>query len=215
MGAMLCIFDWDGTLSDSMAAIGCALHNAADALGLPRQTASMVRRAAGRMPEQAAQMLYPQDGALHHRLTTLYRQHLDRIDRRQPPPLYNGARQTLERLRASGHRLALATAMNRAAIDRAFAHHHLAPLFAATRTAAETSPKPDPQMLQEILRECGTSPDQAIMVGDGEQDMEMAHRAGMRAVAVAWGSTSKHRLAAHKPLAILDDIAELPALLPP
>ena len=47
--------------------------------------------------------------------------------------------------------------------------------------------KPDPAQLFEAARQLGVNADQALMVGDNIHDVEAAHAAGMRCVAVSYG----------------------------
>ncbi len=52
-------------------------------------------------------------------------------------------------------------------------------------TAARAKPFPDP--LLHALREIGKAPQDCIYVGDDLRDIQSAHAAGMKAVAVRWG----------------------------
>ena len=70
-------------------------------------------------------------------------------------------------------------------------------------------------MLHEILDSMEISPDQALMIGDTEYDMEMASRAGMDRLAVSYGVHSRERLMAHNPIGCLQNILELPEFLQP
>ena len=86
----------------------------------------------------------------------------------------------------------------------------LAEVFDATRCADEAPSKPHPQMLIDVMQSLDVRPEQTIMVGDTEYDMEMATNAGAGKVAVTCGVHSEERLARHAPLASLRHIAELP-----
>mgnify|MGYP000592643616 CR=1 FL=1 len=55
----------------------------------------------------------------------------------------------------------------------------------------------------------GDSPEEVIMVGDTEYDLEMARNAGVASVGVSFGVHSVERLADHAPLAIIDTLPEL------
>jgi phosphoglycolate phosphatase len=63
------------------------------------------------------------------------------------------------------------------------------------------------------MAELGIAPQQTIMVGDTEYDMEMATNAGTGKVAVRSGVHSEERLVRHEPLVCLDRVTELPAWL--
>ncbi len=68
-------------------------------------------------------------------------------------------------------------------------------------------------MVNEILRELGASPDAAVVVGDTEFDMKMAHNAGVAAVAAVYGNHASERLIASRPLATIGSLHDLPLVL--
>ena len=59
----------------------------------------------------------------------------------------------------------------------------------------------------------GLMPSETLVVGDTTYDLQMAANAKAFAVAVATGAHTKAQLAAEPCLAVLDGLAELPALL--
>ena len=81
--------------------------------------------------------------------------------------------------------------------------------FHATRTADETASKPHPMMLHELMAECDFSPEQLLMIGDTEFDIEMAHSANVDVVAVNCGAHSEEHLNKFNPLTILDNTRDL------
>ncbi|MFI5030622.1 MAG: HAD-IA family hydrolase [Reyranellales bacterium] len=58
---------------------------------------------------------------------------------------------------------------------------------------ADTFPvrKPDPRHILMLLERMGRTPDRAVMIGDSIHDVEAAHAAGLPAVLVSWGYTTK------------------------
>ena len=47
--------------------------------------------------------------------------------------------------------------------------------------------KPDPQIVNEVLRRSGQPADAAALVGDSPTDMKTARNGGIRGIAVQWG----------------------------
>ncbi|WP_438875151.1 HAD-IA family hydrolase, partial [Bacillus cereus group sp. Bce032] len=86
------------------------------------------------------------------------------------------------------------TGKSRRGLDRVLAGHGWSDFFDITRCADETASKPDPLMLHEILAHCRVEPGRALMIGDSPFDLEMARRAGMDSVAVAYGAQSLEQL---------------------
>src|SRR5260370_1136011 len=70
--------------------------------------------------------------------------------------------------------------------------------------------KPHPARLRLALDRLRLSPEVCVYIGDAPEDIQMAHRAGMRAVGVLGGSPVPERLRAASPDATIETIRELP-----
>lgn len=209
----LLVFDWDGTLSDSLERIVTCLQIAADEVGLPVPSEAEGRAIVGLGLPEALARLFP--GAAEERLAALqesYARHYVRLDA-EPPPFFDTVLETLEALRADGYRLAVATGKSRRGLDRVLARLDMDGFFHATRCADETRSKPHPRMLQELLALFELPPERALMVGDTTFDMEMARRAGMPRLGVSWGAHPAEQLLPWRPIGILERFAELRDLL--
>jgi phosphoglycolate phosphatase len=207
----LVVFDWDGTLMDSAAQIVACMHAATRDLGMARLEDTAVRNIIGLGLNEAIEVLFPGHvPGFHAALTDRYRQHWLNSGTSR---LFTGVRETLDTLRDLGVLMAVATGKSRRGLDRVLIETGLTSHFHATRCSDETSSKPDPRMLTEILEELGVEPSGAVMVGDTEYDMEMALRAGVGRIAVAYGVHTRERLMRYKPFACLETIAELQAWL--
>jgi phosphoglycolate phosphatase len=206
---MIVIFDWDGTLCDSVDHIVLAMQQAAVSIGVPVPEPAAVRDIVGLGLQQAIAQVFPGRGDEFGKdFAALYSRHYIEAD--QPPAtLFNGALSTLNTLKGRGIELAVATGKSRRGLNRVLGGLHLSEFFEATRCADETLSKPHPLMLHEILRERGKAPEQALMVGDTEYDLEMATNAGVASVGVSFGVHSIERLSRHQPVAILDELAAL------
>lgn len=207
------VFDWDGTLMDSTAAIVRAARLAIDQLGLPHKEEAEIMNIIGLGLRDCWEQLFPElDGGGFERFVECYRDHY-LAPEQQISDLYAGARELLAGLHGRGALLAVATGKSRRGLERDLARTGLGGLFHGSRTADETAPKPDPAMLLELLHELGIEPGNALMVGDTEYDLEMAARAGVRAVGVGWGAHAPARLVARGPLACVAAMEELAARL--
>jgi phosphoglycolate phosphatase len=206
---MIAIFDWDGTLCDSIEQIVSAMQDAASEQGFEPPPAPAVRDIVGLgLPQALAQLFPALDGADHAQLALAYSRHFA-APNRGPARLYGGAIATLDGLRARGIELAVATGKSRRGLDRVLSSLGLAGYFDSTRCADETHSKPHPRMLHEIMTARGKSPGDAVMIGDSEYDMDMARQAGVRSVAVSFGVHDSDRLASFGPLAVIDALPEL------
>ena len=69
--------------------------------------------------------------------------------------------------------------------------------------------KPDPALLRLVLRQFQIIPANALMVGDGDTDIEAGRCAGVITCGVTYGLANKDDLAAAKPDFLIDDLAQL------
>jgi phosphoglycolate phosphatase len=82
-------------------------------------------------------------------------------------------------------------------------------MFDSSRTADETAGKPDPRMLQELMREFGVGPGRVLMVGDTTHDLQMALNAGCASVGVSYGAHEPEVFDALKPRHVAHSVREL------
>lgn len=211
----LVVFDWDGTLVDSTARIVDCLHQAALATGLPVLAADAYRHIIGLGLPEAIAALYPEaDDGQRQRMRAAYSRCYTEAEATPNQP-YAGVPELLDALRMRGVLLAVATGKSRPGLDRAFRNTGLGHFFHDSRTADETASKPDPRMLQELLQAARLPPAAVLMVGDTTFDLDMAARAAVPAVGITHGAHPAGRLAQSAPLALVDDIPQLAALVLP
>ncbi|MBB3143290.1 HAD family hydrolase [Halomonas organivorans] len=206
----LMIFDWDGTLMDSVARIVACMQAAGRDIGWGSLSDERVRDIIGLgLPEAIARLCPGIDPERAEALRQRYSYHFVEGDV-TPMPFYPGVVDGLARLRADGgSRLAVATGKSRRGLDRIFHERSCGHWFHASRTADETLSKPHPRMLEELLDELGVPVEEAVMVGDTEYDLEMARALGMDRIAVTYGVHAPERLAASRPVFTADAFPEL------
>jgi phosphoglycolate phosphatase len=210
----LLIFDWDGTLVDSIGRIVTAMHRAADASALPRCTDEQVRGIIGLGLPEAIRCLYPDmhDLARTQHLRQSYGENYLALES-VPSALFHGVAEGLQCFRDEGYRLAVATGKGRQGLQRVLADRGWLDYFDYSRCADETASKPDPLMLHEILAQSGVAPSRALMVGDSSFDLWMAQRAGMDCVAVGYGAQPLQVLRECQPTLAIECFTELHAWL--
>lgn len=207
---MLFIFDWDGTLCDSLAKIVRCVRNAATDLGIPVPADDAVREIIGLSLSKAMEHLFPdidEEGVAA--LVEGYSHHYIRDEAEQGAVFYPGVQETLESLLNQGHHLAIATGKSRRGLDRVLQSMGLSDFFHGSRCADETRSKPHPQMLKELLKEFSARPEEAVMIGDTEYDMAMAQTLDMPRIAVSYGAHHIERLRRFDPVVCLDRMDEL------
>jgi HAD superfamily hydrolase (TIGR01509 family) len=90
----------------------------------------------------------------------------------------------------------------------------LAEYFSAC-VCSEDAPrkKPHPAPLQRALQRLQAKPEDCVYVGDAPEDIEMARRAGVRAIGVLGPFPTAERLRGAKPELLLESIRDLPRYL--
>ncbi len=204
----LLVFDWDGTLMDSAAAIAAALQAACRDLDLPVPSDQDARFIIGLgLNDAMAHVLPSLAPGDYPRVVERYRHHFLADGSRVG--LFPGARETVAELHAAGFVLAVATGKSRRGLDRELAATGLGAYFHATRCADEGFAKPHPGMLQHLIDELGADSARTLMIGDTVHDMEMARSAGVARLGVAYGAHARHELLAFDPVGCVDAVAEL------
>ncbi|MGM0553320.1 MAG: HAD family hydrolase [Pseudomonadota bacterium] len=206
----LVVFDWDGTLMDSPRRIIWCLRHASRTLGVEVLPEARLRDIIGLGVEVAVRRLYPDaDDAFVEEFTATYRRCYLGSGDAPETPLYAGARALLNWLDQAGFLLAVATSKSRPGLDQALADSGLEDLFVVTATSDEYPSKPNPAMLEAVIRATGVECANTRMIGDSVYDLEMARNAGVPAIAVTHGVHSAGRLREVAPLALVKDLSEL------
>ncbi|ESK38283.1 hypothetical protein P256_01814 [Acinetobacter nectaris CIP 110549] len=202
----LVVFDWDGTLFNSIDQIVNSLQFAAKQYDQPLSYADGKDVIGLGLPE-VMQRLFPTVPHLHEKLLESYATHY--VEYSKNDLWFDGVANMLSDLRQKGVRLAVATGKSRRGLDRVLEKTQSTDIFEITRAASETKSKPDPLMLQEILAYTGVSASEAIMVGDTSYDLQMAQNIGMPRIGVTYGVHPQDILCKHDPLVVVENIADL------
>ncbi|RLA09703.1 MAG: HAD family hydrolase [Gammaproteobacteria bacterium] len=203
------VFDWDGTLADSIDTIVHCMQLAATSVGLPLPADNAVRNIIGLGLAEAVAKLFPHtDGELLSATVEAYRQHYLTPGHREVT-LFSGVIELLDELDRLGYLLTVATGKSRRGLDHALAESGLTSRFVATRTVDECHSKPHPQMLLELAEYTGVELNEVLMIGDGVMDMQMASNAGVAAVAVSSGAGKHHELLSEGALGCMGSVEML------
>ena len=208
----LIIFDWDGTLMDSIDHIVNSMQGAIADMQYEFKEMSAIRNIIGLGMHEAILALFPdckQDERL--KFIDCYRDYF--FEKSHNSDFYPGALNTINSLKEQDYLLAVATSKGRNGLDRALNNYDLVDMFHTSRCADETQSKPHPQMLEEILEELRIKPDEAVMVGDTAYDMEMARNANVPRIACSYGVHSRAKLMPYEPIACMQSITELESVL--
>lgn len=208
------IFDFDGTLADTLDDIANAMNHALALHALPLHPRDTYRELVGEGVERLVERAVPADrrhliGAVVAELRHYYSDHM--LDRAAP---YPGVPELLDRL--TERRIPMAILSNkpepatRWMVDRLFERWS----FAAVVGGTDGVPlKPDPAALLGIARAIGVEPTDCVYLGDTRTDMETAVAAGVFPAGALWGFRHRAELEDHGARAVLDHPLQLLDLL--
>jgi len=205
----LIVFDWDGTLVDSIDWIVHCFQHAADINGCLMPKQQIVKDTIGLSIQNAMKKLFSEcDKKTQEQLIACYGQeffskHITEND------LFTGVHEMLQTFKQKGYLLAVATGKTRSELDKSIHGVGLSDFFDITRSADQTASKPKPDMLEDIIKELAVDKKRAIMVGDSIHDMQMAINAGISSIAVSCGANSFEQLQQFNPLLNLQQTTEL------
>jgi HAD superfamily hydrolase (TIGR01509 family) len=201
------LFDWDGTLIDSYHADTSAYLAMFKELGIPWGVEELEKNYSPNWYQVYRAAKLPKE--LWNDADRLWRRHYAE----HHPKLITGARRVLAQLSAS-HHLGLVTSGDRDRVTRQLREFRLTRVFTARVCSGDTlRKKPHPEPLRLALRKMNLDPTGCIYVGDAPQDVEMARRAGVRAIGVLGPFPIEKRLRAARPEFVLESIEELPGAL--
>jgi HAD superfamily hydrolase (TIGR01509 family) len=201
------LFDWDGTLIDSYHADACAYLEMFKEMGIAWGIEELERH-------------YSPNWYQVYRAAKLPRRLWTRADRvwrahyaKHHPRLISGARPVLENIRTK-HLLGLVTSGDRDRVARQLREFRLTRLFLSRVCSGDTlRKKPHSEPLRLALRQMELEAACCVYVGDAPQDVEMARRAGVRAIGVLGPFPTEKRLRAARPEFLIGSLEELPDLL--
>lgn len=216
MTLRLAVFDCDGTLVDSQAAICDSMEQAFAEAGETPPTREAVRRIVGLSLDHAVAALAPALSAIgHEAIVEHYRRAFfaRRAAGTLAEPLFDGIEDALAALDADGWLLGVATGKSARGLNHLLARHGLEGRFVTRQTADLHPSKPHPAMLYAAIAEAGAEPADTVMIGDTSFDIAMARAAGVRPIGVAWGYHSRDDLFAAGAEVIAEHPRDLRAIL--
>jgi phosphoglycolate phosphatase len=200
----LVVFDWEGTISDTLGMILHTVSREALHLGFGEIDPYQARKYVDLGLVRALQKLFP------HLSLTQQEQLVQAVQRAmvsRPAEvcLLPGVREFIQQLHEEQVELAIATNKSHNTLVRALQSTGLDAFFKVTRSAGQVPAKPCPQMLEEIIAVFGQTPEHTLMIGDSTMDIEMAQNTKVNAVGVDFYHQNEADLKAAGALAVFDD----------
>ena len=128
--------------------------------------------------------------------------------------VFTGARELVADLASRGYRVVLATSAPKDELEGLLEELDIDEhVFAVTSAEDVDTAKPEPELVALALDRAEADASAAVFIGDSVWDMRAAGRAGVAAIGVLSGGTSREALLAAGAAAVFDDVAALHAHL--
>lgn len=101
-------------------------------------------------------------------------------------PIYDEFYDIFKKLKSQNIQIALATNLSRSGLDYFIKNNHIKEFIDEDICLSEAAPKPNIEMLEQLLLRTGEDVKSSLMIGDGLGDILMAQSLGMKCCAVNW-----------------------------
>jgi phosphoglycolate phosphatase len=213
------LFDLDGTLVDSAPDLAYSVDATLAELGLPTRGEAKIRHWIGNGIERTLKramldnMTGEPDADLFNRALPVFMEIYSSYVARQSR-FYDGVLEGMDYLKNNNYKIGCVTNKR-----EKFTHILLKALGVfddfGIVISGDSLPKkkPDPLPLLHAAEHFAVRPEHALMVGDSTNDVSAARAAGFKILCVTYGYNHGRDIREAKPDAVVDTLAELPALM--
>lgn len=205
----IAIFDFDGTLADSLELVINEYNRIAPRFRVKpinRNDLPRLRQLKARAAMNEHDVSFWKLPFLVSAMRSAMHAHVDGL---LP---YDGIADALRKLAASRVRCSILSTNSSENIARFLDRHDLK-LF--EHIAGGSSMFGKARALKRLISRAGLDPKQVVYIGDEARDIEAASAAGVRSIAVSWGYADRATLASHTPTYIAETPSDLVRLLAP
>ena len=210
MNKKVVIFDLDGTILDTIGDITAAVNRALAFYGYKGRTVDEITSYLGNGSLMLIRRALPNGGSdefckeVRTRFRAEYESHM--YDLTIP---YEGAVELLSELASLGIKTAVVTNKDDRAAVPMIKHYFGDTVCRCRGVRADTDRKPSPDITLSVLDELGFTPDEALFVGDGMADLNVAKNCGIDYIPVGYGYTPSEKLFDECGITPVESISEL------
>ena len=185
----LAIFDFDGTLFDSVCDVVISFNRALELHDLPTLTRDeYIPCLGGNIDEIVALVLGDNCTPENHKIVKRDYLNFYNSSKKELTVPFNGAKRTLLELQKNDVLLAINSNRLTYSLEE-FVEKYFSDIdFTDIQGHEYPNPsKPDPYGINQIIEKAKISPDEALYIGDSKTDIETAKNAGIDCIIVKWG----------------------------
>lgn len=184
----LAIFDLDGTLINSLDDIAEATNFAMRELGFPERPFNNFNYMVGDGVKKLIERALPDDKQnFFNKALILYNGYYNE-NYTAKTYVYEGITETLKQLKSMGMKLAVASNKTHRFTENIISHYFGSNLFDSVYGKSEERPvKPDPSIVNAIMKDMNIEPSDAVMIGDTSIDIKTGKNAGIKTIGCTWG----------------------------
>ena len=208
------LFDLDGTLTDPKVGITRCIQFALEHFDAPVPSADQLTWCIGPpLKDSFSRLLQTVDDIILDRALSLYRQRFSKKGLFENV-IYQDVPRTLQKIRASGIKIYLATAKPRVFAEQILDHFQLSQFFHTIYGAELNGSLSDKgELVAHIIESENLDPKVSLMVGDRVYDIAGGQENGVKTAAVSYGYGNQVEIISAKPDIILDAISDLLSFL--
>lgn len=207
----LAIFDFDGTLFDSIADVLICFNRALTVHGFPTLTREELIPCLGGDINQIVSLVLGENYTPEN-MEALKKTYLDfynSSDKEKTVPFPN-AHSLLRKLQENGTLLAVNSNRLNYSLNEFVGRYFSDIDFLAVEGQSEsTRSKPHPDGVNRIIEKADVDAGEAVYIGDSSTDIETARNAGIDCILVSWGYGLEEDMKSDYPLCVIDEIDEL------
>ena len=189
------IFDFDGTLLDTLKDLMISVNFVLDKYDFPFRNIDEIRRFVGNGVARLIELAIPEglNNPKYEECLVDFRDHYS-VNMQNNTDSYEGINEILEQLSKEGYKIGVASNKFDEALKELNKVYFGEYIKVAIGQSEKIRKKPAPDIVFKVLEELGSTVDKAIYVGDSEVDVKTAKNSGLICVGVTWGFRDKEVL---------------------
>lgn len=191
------IFDLDGTLLNTIKDLALSCNHTLKKYGFPEHTEDQYRYFVGNGMTKLVERALPESQRNPQYIEQFRDEFFDyysshKEDHTTP---YEGIPELLHTLQEKRYKLAVASNKIHEAtqelVRKFFPEIHFEAVYGQR---PNVPPKPNPKIIEDILNDLQSSPEETLLIGDSSIDMQTSVNAGIKGIGVQWGFRTKEEL---------------------